>query len=325
MIRIEPLTERTLAGIVACERADTKQWFWYHSMTEKEETTYERLSPEQRWFHGGPTMDLTLFSRYWSESRQKRFDRFEFFVALEGEKVVGYIAFLIGRESVIPGKHAYIDLLLVHPEERRKGIATRLVQKVESVALETGCQSLYVYPEEMNGPSGKFYEQLGFTVWQERFRVPVDTVANPSLEPFLKPAPQIRKENWRFLFGWHSTSPKAWLMLHSNFERGLFEVKRPLFVYKEEGLPEVILGTIRWSNLFTTGPAYLWLLSSQETFTAQTVKKYVSALSHLGFTVGLEKVNLIFLEELFPLIKQLSLDGPAVKMEPLLIKQLPSR
>ncbi|MHA1743203.1 MAG: GNAT family N-acetyltransferase [Candidatus Heimdallarchaeota archaeon] len=318
MVQIERLSKETLPGLVDCERASVDKWFLYHSLTEKEETTYDELSPFQRWIHGGPTMDLSIATNYWQESKQETFDPNDIFVAREDSTIAGFIGAFYGEEAAIPGKHAYIDLLLIRPKKRRLGIASKLLEKVEQTARRNGCDSLLVYPEELAGPSGQFYLRNGFSIWKKRFILRLPTIAKPSFEPYLQPAPLKRNATWRLIIGWHSTSLKAWFLLHSSFEEEFFKAKRLVYTLHAEGLSPALLGGICWHPVFQFGAVYLWFSGEKQELSL----KHISALQFLGHLVGLKQINLVFLEELLPCIQNFSLNDQPRELEPFLIKKI---
>jgi ribosomal protein S18 acetylase RimI-like enzyme len=74
-------------------------------------------------------------------------------VALDGDAIVG-VAGTIGH---------YVSWLCVHPEHRRKGVATALLRSV--LAGMTGPTSLNVFAR--NHGARRLYERLGFVVVQE--------------------------------------------------------------------------------------------------------------------------------------------------------------
>lgn len=78
-------------------------------------------------------------------------------VALDGERVVGYI----GSQSVID--QADMMNIAVDPDYRRRGIAERLVGALESKLKERGIKSLFLEVRVSNEPARTLYEKIGFT------------------------------------------------------------------------------------------------------------------------------------------------------------------
>lgn len=78
-------------------------------------------------------------------------------VALDGERVVGYI----GSQSVID--QADMMNIAVDPDYRRRGIAELLVGALESKLKERGIKSLFLEVRVSNEPARTLYEKIGFT------------------------------------------------------------------------------------------------------------------------------------------------------------------
>lgn len=76
------------------------------------------------------------------------------FGAYEGERLVGYV-----NLAWDGGVHAFLLDTMVHPQWRRRGIATRLVEAAAITAREQGVQWLHVdYEPQLQS----FYEGCGF-------------------------------------------------------------------------------------------------------------------------------------------------------------------
>lgn len=114
------------------------------------------------------------------------------FVAVEGDRVVGFIAGLVGqyrdgevhsdvRETVTMAR-AWVD-----PQSRRMGIARAMANAVESWACEKGAKMLEVQVTENNGPAIEFYRKLGFADTGRREPL----LSNPTLQiHFLNRSPR---------------------------------------------------------------------------------------------------------------------------------------
>lgn len=76
-----------------------------------------------------------------------------FYVALEGQKVVG----LIGMERY--GSVGLLRSMVVHPNCRNKGIAEKLVQVLEEKARAAGIHSIYLLTETAE----KYFNRKGYT------------------------------------------------------------------------------------------------------------------------------------------------------------------
>ena len=78
-------------------------------------------------------------------------------VALEGEKVLGYV----GSQTVID--ETDMMNVAVHPDYRRQGIAEALVTHLVQALREKGNHCLTLEVRVSNAPAIALYEKLGFT------------------------------------------------------------------------------------------------------------------------------------------------------------------
>ena len=77
-------------------------------------------------------------------------------VALDGEKVVGYV----GSQTVL-GETDMMNIA-VHPAYRKQGIATELIEALIQVLQERGSHSLMLEVRESNNPAKELYLKMGF-------------------------------------------------------------------------------------------------------------------------------------------------------------------
>ena len=77
-------------------------------------------------------------------------------VALEGDKVVGYV----GSQTVID--ESDMMNIAVHPDFRRRGIAEALVAELEAALRQRGSRALTLEVRDSNAPAIALYEKLGF-------------------------------------------------------------------------------------------------------------------------------------------------------------------
>lgn len=80
------------------------------------------------------------------------------FVATEGEKVVGYV----GSQTVLGA--ADMMNLAVHPNYRRMGVGRGLINALVSALSRNGACCLLLEVRESNLPAIKLYEELGFAI-----------------------------------------------------------------------------------------------------------------------------------------------------------------
>lgn len=77
-------------------------------------------------------------------------------VALDGEKVVGYV----GSQTVL--EETDMMNIAVHPAYRKQGIATELIEALIQVLKERGSHSLMLEVRESNNPAKELYLKMGF-------------------------------------------------------------------------------------------------------------------------------------------------------------------
>ena len=78
------------------------------------------------------------------------------FVALEDDKVVGYV----GSQTVID--ETDMMNIAVHPDHRRKGIAEALIEALTDALREKGSKALTLEVRASNIPAITLYDKLGF-------------------------------------------------------------------------------------------------------------------------------------------------------------------
>ncbi|MFO7792756.1 MAG: GNAT family N-acetyltransferase [Candidatus Saliniplasma sp.] len=83
-----------------------------------------------------------------------------YYLALKDGKIVGYSGIEL-RELSTDKTMYWIKELGVHPDERRKGIATELLKNTIYIVKEKGAKEVYIDTHSEN-PAKKLYEKLGF-------------------------------------------------------------------------------------------------------------------------------------------------------------------
>jgi ribosomal-protein-alanine N-acetyltransferase len=78
--------------------------------------------------------------------------------AVLGDSIIGYICINYIMDE------GHILNLAVHPDFRRRGIATKLFEDVLNELKEINCRYLYLEVRVSNLEARKFYEHLGFRV-----------------------------------------------------------------------------------------------------------------------------------------------------------------
>ncbi|MBO9727679.1 MAG: GNAT family N-acetyltransferase [Chitinophaga sp.] len=87
-------------------------------------------------------------------------DYFQCFVAIDGEKVIGFATWFFAYYSW-SGKSVYLDDLYVQPEYRGKNIGTRLMDAVIDIAREAGCKKVRWQVSNWNKDAIAFYQHRG--------------------------------------------------------------------------------------------------------------------------------------------------------------------
>ena len=96
-------------------------------------------------------------------ARYELYDNWKVLVAEEEEKVVGWIGWTVKRDPIQEEQYVYLAEVMVHPEFRRKEIATKLVTEAEKDARETGSNHIYCYIFGPNDTSKALFEKLGYS------------------------------------------------------------------------------------------------------------------------------------------------------------------
>lgn len=71
------------------------------------------------------------------------------------------------------GKYLELDNLIVDPGIRSSGLGTALIQHLEGVAREEGCNLAVLDSYTSNRPSHRLYHRLGFEIWGFHFVKPL--------------------------------------------------------------------------------------------------------------------------------------------------------
>lgn len=106
------------------------------------------------------------------------YDKEYFYIALDGETVIGYVT---GEDktnssenymNVFPMNEAYVQIndLYISPDYRSKNIGAELLAKVEEKADSNGIKHIFLSSATMDSASvRRFYENNGFKIWTTAF------------------------------------------------------------------------------------------------------------------------------------------------------------
>lgn len=105
-------------------------------------------------------LEKICFSQPWSyKSLEEELtnETAHFFVALDGDRVAGYIGLFIVCES------CFVSNIAVFPEYRRRGVATALIGRACSCAVEYGADFISLEVRPSNSAALSLYTKFGFT------------------------------------------------------------------------------------------------------------------------------------------------------------------
>jgi ribosomal-protein-alanine N-acetyltransferase len=85
-----------------------------------------------------------------------------FIVAREKEKLIGYGGFFM------IGEVARLENLVVHPEFRRRGVATRIMKKLFTLVKVNGGKEITLEVRPGNQPAQNLYKKFGFLISGKR-------------------------------------------------------------------------------------------------------------------------------------------------------------
>jgi len=96
-------------------------------------------------------------------ARYELYENWKVLVAEDEGKVVGWIGWTMKHDPIQRETFIYLAEVMVHPEFRGKGIATKLVTEAEKDARETGSGHIYCYIFEPNESSKALFGKLGYS------------------------------------------------------------------------------------------------------------------------------------------------------------------
>ncbi len=214
-------------------------------------------------------------------------------VALLNNRIVGEIEVYVGVERGILGKTAFIDVLEVHRDYRRKGIGRRLVEEARRIALENKCDTISVWP---NPEAIGFYKKCGiketaYKIIIAELNVKKILEKNNSVPEIIVNAP--REYEWYmdkyFVAPRIISSYTAWLKRQWVYAVELNRIMR-VHGYLPE-LEAVFTVESMWDDKWK-GRLYLWIKDLEE------VERALEAIAYYAWTKGFQKLLLITWREL---------------------------
>ena len=109
--------------------------------------------------NGRPDIFINVSDDTLKEDLIKGFEEFKYFIAIENEKVVGYLAYKIKEKH---SKKLHVDQLIVTEKNRRKGIGKKLMDYAEQIANKENCDRLELDCWTFNKNALNMYENIGF-------------------------------------------------------------------------------------------------------------------------------------------------------------------
>ncbi len=98
--------------------------------------------------------------------RYRLYDNWKILVAEEKGNVAGWIGWT-EKVSEADKKYIYLVEVIIHPEFRRRRIATKLISEVEKYAQESGSEYIYCYIFWTNEASRSLIEKIGYSKMAE--------------------------------------------------------------------------------------------------------------------------------------------------------------
>lgn len=99
------------------------------------------------------------------ELREAREGRRVYLVARRGQRVLGYagLMFVTDRSgATVNGSEAHVTNIAVHPDERRSGVATRLLVELARMAVSRGCHAWTLEVRATSHGAQALYRRFGF-------------------------------------------------------------------------------------------------------------------------------------------------------------------
>jgi ribosomal protein S18 acetylase RimI-like enzyme len=131
--------------------------------------TARLLAIEELCPHGNEHCAVGVDKKSSITARYALYDNWSVLVAEEDEEeegdgeVGGWIGWTVKQSPTQQEPYVYLAEVMVHPDFRRKGVATTLVNEAEKQAQKTGSNHLYCYIYDPNDASKALFEKLGYS------------------------------------------------------------------------------------------------------------------------------------------------------------------
>jgi len=317
-INVRTATRADIPAIVEANCSDVKEWFHWSRSGRGEPASYDELRDWERRMHGGEWMDVGLLNRYWDEL--ELYGVIPLVAELEG-KVVGHLDVIASREPSF-GRFLWLDVLMVHREYRRRGVATALIRHAEEIAKKEGLDAMMVYPEDYEGPSGLLYRSVSFERFRELHTVDIECLKGDIPDKIalvsLRMDQQPPLDTHEMICGRANISQKMW-----RFGQLQSHVHDPITSH------DIMLGAVteagtyyfRLSTWFPRKKGYLALWCPLKVETAR-VAEVVSVVRMLGLVIGIDRLESTVLERDLETLSQLRFQDRGMYSSPLMRKTL---
>ena len=112
----------------------------------------------------GEAYDLNEIKSLYEKIHEDK-NQYRFLVAKLDDKVVGYLSLTMSY-NLFDGQRPFMTLWWVcsHPDYRRQGIATKLLNEAENIAKENNCDLICFISENEREGAHKFYIKNGYNM-----------------------------------------------------------------------------------------------------------------------------------------------------------------
>ncbi|MBN2157253.1 MAG: GNAT family N-acetyltransferase [Candidatus Lokiarchaeota archaeon] len=167
-VNITEYTTADLNGVIELNRSIISRWYHYFLKNGKIErgvhSEIEQLSDFELWYHGGPWNTPKMFHLY-TKLVQKCNGKI-FLAWDERHQLIGEVDCCLANNY---DKSGYILWILTHPNYRRRGIGSQLIQKVKSFFYNQEISQVVVIPQDT--ASREFYQFCGFIPYKNRMEI----------------------------------------------------------------------------------------------------------------------------------------------------------
>ncbi len=311
MIQLIEIREATLSdveGITGVHKSDVNKWYKVID-SDLVEASYEELSIEERWLHGGPWM-----SKETCYMHLKSFMNMggKVLVAVNKGQIIGEIEFISDSEPFPYLDNIEIYVLMIHNKFRGRGVGRKLMESVENYCSELKASSILVSSEER---SINFYKKINYSLFEEYETLSIKLDKLPRIsEVHFEPINKISTrdtENKLLLMGrFHNTKAT---MYNLSFSYPFRRMINKYFYYKLYVNDSEHFLVIRKSNMINNS-LYCWVDTS--TTELNTISRILINSLQIARSLGIEEILVALRKDLIKFIKKLNLKYSNVEKIP---------